>query len=65
MGTPLAGVDVLPGNDGQLYVLEVNAVPGWKALARTLNRDVARLILDFLKTSISEHARAGRQRVTE
>jgi ribosomal protein S6--L-glutamate ligase len=44
---PLAGVDVLPGKDGRLYVLEVNAVPGWKALARTLRLDVARLVLEL------------------
>ena len=28
-----AGVDLLPGPDGEWYVLEVNAVPGWRALA--------------------------------
>ncbi len=42
VGCPLAGVDLLPAADGELYVLEVNAVPGWKALARTLRLDVAR-----------------------
>ena len=26
------GVDLLPGNDGRLYAIEVNAVPGWRAL---------------------------------
>jgi len=45
VGAPLAGVDVLPGKDGRLYVLEVNAVPGWKALARTLEIDVASEVL--------------------
>jgi RimK family alpha-L-glutamate ligase len=30
----IAGVDLLPGKDGRLYALEVNAVPGWKALAK-------------------------------
>jgi RimK family alpha-L-glutamate ligase len=48
VGAPLAGVDLLPARDGNVYVLEVNAVPGWKALARTLERDVARLVLDYL-----------------
>ncbi len=43
---PLAGVDLLPGLNGELYVLEVNAVPGWKALARTLHVDVARVVLE-------------------
>jgi ribosomal protein S6--L-glutamate ligase len=48
VGAPLAGVDLLPGRDGQLYVLEVNAVPGWRALARTLNVDVAAMIHAWL-----------------
>jgi len=47
IGAPLAGIDLLPGRDGQLYVLEVNAVPGWKALAKTLNVDIARKVLEF------------------
>jgi RimK family alpha-L-glutamate ligase len=47
VGAPLAGVDLLPGRDGQWYVLEVNAVPGWKALARTLGVDIARRVLEF------------------
>lgn len=48
VGAPMAGVDLLPARDGNVYVLEVNAVPGWKALARTLGRDVARLVLDYI-----------------
>jgi RimK family alpha-L-glutamate ligase len=45
---PLAGVDLLPGKDGRLYTIEVNAVPGWRGLARALNLDVARLVLDYV-----------------
>lgn len=52
VGTPFAGVDLLRGRDGQWYVLEVNAVPGWKALARTLGRDVARLVLEYLAAAV-------------
>jgi ribosomal protein S6--L-glutamate ligase len=47
VGAPIAGVDLLLGRDGQWYVLEVNAVPGWKALARTLGIDIARRVLEF------------------
>lgn len=46
VGATVAGVDLLPGRDGNLYALEVNAVPGWKALAATLDLDVAALVLD-------------------
>ncbi len=42
VGTIVAGVDLLPGADGQWYVIEVNAVPGWKALAPVTGIDVAR-----------------------
>ena len=51
-GAMIAGVDVLPGRDGNLYVLEVNAVPGWKALSRALDLDVARLVLDYVASLI-------------
>ena len=50
IGAPLAGVDILPGRDGEQYVLEVNAVPGWRALARTLQINVAKRMLQYLCT---------------
>lgn len=50
VGAPLAGVDLLPGRDGRLYAIEVNAVPGWRALARATHTDVAKLILEWLET---------------
>lgn len=46
---PFSGVDILPRPDGDLCVLEVNAVPGWKALARTLQVDVAAMVLDYVQ----------------
>src|SRR5262249_8991210 len=48
VGAPLAGVDLLPGPDGAWYVLEVNAVPGWRALAPVTGVDVAAAIIHFL-----------------
>jgi ribosomal protein S6--L-glutamate ligase len=45
-------VDVLPAPDGRLFVIEVNAVPGWKALARTLETDIAALVLDDLQAKV-------------
>jgi len=48
VGATVAGVDILPGRDGLLYTLEVNAVPGWKGLARACRVDVAALVLEHL-----------------
>src|SRR5436190_2834485 len=41
VGVVAAGVDLLPGPDGEWYVLEVHAVPGWRALAPVTRVDVA------------------------
>jgi len=48
VGTTIAGVDFLPGKEGRLYAVEVNAVPGWRALARVTETDVAQLVLEHL-----------------
>ncbi|HZV06446.1 MAG TPA: RimK family alpha-L-glutamate ligase [Gemmataceae bacterium] len=48
LGAAMAGVDLLPGPDGEWYVLEVNAVPGWRALAPVTGVDVADAIIEFL-----------------
>jgi RimK family alpha-L-glutamate ligase len=48
VGAPVAGVDLLPRPDGGYDVLEVNAVPGWRALGRATGVDVAAEILRFL-----------------
>jgi RimK family alpha-L-glutamate ligase len=48
VGAAVAGVDLLPGPAGEWYVLEVNAVPGWRALAPATGVDVAVAIIRFL-----------------
>lgn len=47
VGAVVAGVDLLPGPDGRWYVLEVNAVPGWRALAPVTGVDIALEIMKF------------------
>ena len=44
-GTVVAGVDLLMNDNGEWCVIEVNAVPGWKALAPTCGVDVAREVV--------------------
>jgi ribosomal protein S6--L-glutamate ligase len=48
VGASVAGVDLLPGRDGRLYALEVNAVPGWRALAAATGVDVAARVLEHV-----------------
>lgn len=48
VGAPVAGVDLLPGPAGEWYVIEVNAVPGWRALAPVTGVDVAAETIRFL-----------------
>jgi len=46
----VVGVDFLPAKDGPLYAIEVNAVPGWKALSRVTGVDVAKWVLEYLQS---------------
>ncbi|MCH2570724.1 MAG: RimK family alpha-L-glutamate ligase [Planctomycetes bacterium] len=48
VGATLAGVDLLPARDGSLYVVEVNAVPGWRATSRVSNVDISDTIVEYL-----------------
>jgi ribosomal protein S6--L-glutamate ligase len=52
IGAPVAGVDLLPVADGRLYAIEVNAVPGWRALNRVGGYDIAREVLQFAGKSL-------------
>jgi ribosomal protein S6--L-glutamate ligase len=48
VGTDATGVDLLPGPDGEWYVLEVNAVRGWRALAPVTGVDVGQELIRYL-----------------
>lgn len=48
VGADYAGVDLLPGPDGRMFVLEVNGIPGWQALHEATGVDVAGAIVDHL-----------------
>jgi ribosomal protein S6--L-glutamate ligase len=49
IGGSVMGVDLLEGSDGQTYLIEVNAVPGWRALAAAHGRDIASMVLDHVE----------------
>lgn len=48
LGAWMAGIDILTDSSGRDFVLEVNAVPGWKATAKALDVDIARVVLEKL-----------------
>lgn len=48
VGADYAGVDLLPADDGTLYVLEVNGIPGWHGLQTATALDIATLLADHL-----------------
>jgi RimK family alpha-L-glutamate ligase len=48
VGTEYAGVDLLPADNGEVYVVEVNGIPGWNGLQATGDLDVAAEIVDYL-----------------
>ncbi len=46
VGADYAGVDLLPSRSGELYVLEVNGIPGWQGLQGTADVDIAGAIVE-------------------
>ena len=54
VGAEFAGVDILVDRAGKRYVLEVNAVPGWKALSKVLNVDIAREVISHVVRRVAE-----------
>lgn len=51
VGAEIAGVDLILDENGKWLVLEVNAVPGWKAFAPVTGIDIAREILIYANQS--------------
>jgi RimK family alpha-L-glutamate ligase len=49
VGAEYAGVDLLPASDGRVFVLEVNAIPGWRGLQATTELDLAGAIVGHLE----------------
>jgi hypothetical protein len=41
-------VDLLPSRDGEVFVLEVNGIPGWRGLQHATGLDVAGSIVEHL-----------------
>ena len=54
----LAGVDLITDANGHRMVLEINAVPGWRALARVNSIDVADRLITWIEAHAGGAARA-------
>jgi RimK family alpha-L-glutamate ligase len=48
VGAIYAGVDLLPAQNGTVYVLEVNGIPGWRGLQEATSFDVAGALIDHV-----------------
>jgi len=59
VGADYAGVDLLPSRDGTVFVLEVNAIPGWRGLQTATGLDVAGAIVDHLVGRVSARRAAA------
>ncbi len=55
IGGQIVGVDILPTQDGRDVLLEVNAVPGWRGTAKTLNTDIAKKVLQYIRHSCNSN----------
>jgi ribosomal protein S6--L-glutamate ligase len=44
----MVGVDVIEDNDGRNVLIEVNAVPGWRATATAVGIDIAKRMLELI-----------------
>jgi RimK family alpha-L-glutamate ligase len=53
VGAEHAGVDLLPGDDGSLSVIEVNTIPGWRSLLAATGVDAAQHLVDHVLESLS------------
>jgi ribosomal protein S6--L-glutamate ligase len=56
IGTRIAGVDILYDRSGAGYVIEVNGVPGWRALSRVTECDVASEVIKSLESRLVRYA---------
>jgi ribosomal protein S6--L-glutamate ligase len=54
VGAPLAGIDILQDREGRRFVLEANAVPGWKGVATAYGVDVAVKVISLAERLVAE-----------
>ena len=55
VGCDMAGVDLISDRQGNIFVLEVNGVPGWKAIEGACQVDVSKCLLEYIKKTVISH----------
>ena len=62
VGADYAGVDIIQGRDGRLFVLEVNSMPAWNGLQRVSRVRISdRLVDAFLDAALAPARREGQE----
>ena len=54
VGADYAGVDLLESRDGELFVIEVNGIPGWRGLQQATGIDVAGAVIEQLEARVAQ-----------
>jgi RimK family alpha-L-glutamate ligase len=54
IGADYAGVDLLPSRQGEVFVLEVNGIPGWQGLQQATGIDVAGAVVGHLERRVQD-----------
>jgi RimK family alpha-L-glutamate ligase len=57
IGLDYAGVDLMPAENGKTYVLEINSIPGWRALQKTTSENIASCIVDHVLQKLTADGR--------
>jgi RimK family alpha-L-glutamate ligase len=52
VGADYAGIDLLEAEDGRLYVIEVNGIPGWSGLQKVTPIDIAAVVAARVRARI-------------
>ena len=55
LGLVMAGLDFLPDGEGGWYLLEANAVPGWKGLSAACDVDIAAELIAWICKQVALH----------
>jgi len=56
IGLDYAGVDLMRSEDGRMYVVEINSIPGWRGLRKITGLKIAEQIIDHVLKKLDERA---------